>query len=127
MKQEDKRLLFKELCTRMPYGVVCNMSFLNSDATIDATLGFGALSHFRDDCINVTPYLRSMSSMTEEEREEYKKIAPGIVFTDGINLPHIPHVDWLNKKMFDYRGLIDKGLALEAKEGMYESKNKRNR
>ena len=31
----------------------------------------------------------------------------------------IEFVNWLNAHHFDYRGLIEKGLALEAQEGMY--------
>ena len=88
----------------------------------------------------VKPYLRPMSSMTKEETKElFKEI--GFEFTcntcgipahynyefakqiKGIptitNVEFIKVIDWLNKKMFDYRGLIEKGLALEVPEGMY--------
>ena len=65
------------------------------------------------------PYLRPMSSMTEDEYKEYRG-----TFAE---LPHEEYLlkttrttDWLNKNMFDYRGLIKKGLALEAPEGMYK-------
>ncbi len=84
----------------------------------------------------VLPYLHPMSSMTEEEREELsdylcEKVMPnkiGITIppnpTQGKGIPFIwmgDCLDWLNKKGFDYRGLIPMGLALEAPEGMYNN------
>jgi hypothetical protein len=79
---------------------------------------------FEEDYIK--PYLRPMSSMTEEEEKEYKTISIwGEVreskshYTDIC--PTIEGYDWLNAHHFDYRGLIEKGLALEAPEGMYET------
>ena len=53
-----------------------------------------------------------MSSMTDEEKEEY--INTFLAMWDA--------VDWLNAHHFDYRGLIEKGLAIEAPEGMYKEK-----
>ena len=53
-----------------------------------------------------------MSSMTEEEEDEYEIITRSSLTT---------HIDWLNKNMFDYRGLIKRGLALEAPKGMYST------
>lgn len=62
------------------------------------------------------PYLRPMSSMTEEEKDEYfgRTMAIDIVETSQ------QIIDWLNAHHFDYRNLIEKGLALEAPEGMYK-------
>lgn len=81
-------------------------------------------------------YLRPMSSMTEEEKKELKNLfdaeevtSDSICYLEGGTLveylSHISYsfcskiIDWLNKHHFDYRGLIPKGLALEAPEGMY--------
>jgi hypothetical protein len=77
--------------------------------------------------IYIKPYLRSMSSMTEDEKKEYRKtqITKWIKSVDCTNGGYYVHrdtlktFDWLNKHHFDYRGLIEKGLALEAPEGMY--------
>ena len=81
---------------------------------------------------DVKPYLRPMSSMTEEEKREYFSFIGGerpfdsdfsaypieykFVYEHDIN----SYIDWLNAHHFDYRNLIRKGLALEAPEGMYE-------
>ena len=73
----------------------------------------------------VRPYLRPMSSMTDEERGEYTDIKKGecngcVLTGKGDPDTEFLLVDWLIDNKFDYRGLIPKGLALEAKEGMYE-------
>ena len=96
--------------------------------------------YFNDNECDIKPYLRPMSSMTKEETKElFKEI--GFEFTcntcgipahynyefaeqiKGIptitNVEFIKVIDWLNAHHFDYRGLIEKGLALEAPEGMY--------
>lgn len=70
------------------------------------------------------PYLRPMSSISEEERNNlraYCRTQEGIIYDIGvsgaINSPAI--IDWLNSHYFDYRNLIEKGLALVAPKGMY--------
>lgn len=139
MKQEDKQLLLKDLCSRLPYGVKVKYLYwdenkgceypvpmilddINSDGYIrfhgDIAEGEG-----RGMLTQYLPYLRPMSSMTEEEKEEYCDLQDKFLcssqypVTDAYEL-----FDWLNEHHFDYRGLIEKGLALEAKEGMYKTK-----
>ena len=65
--------------------------------------------HIKD----VKPYLFHLSSMTEEQKEEYKQFLEDI---DGYvySIDCVPQIDWLNKNHFDYRGLIEKGLAIDA-------------
>ena len=63
------------------------------------------------------PYLRPMESMTKEERQEENKLWSIITIT--FNNLHYLYTDFLLCHHFDYRGLIEKGLALEAPEGMY--------
>ncbi len=65
------------------------------------------------------PYLRPMSSMTEEELREYEELCFIYDTSDGTVLFGKNGLDWLNAHHFDYRGLIPMGLALEAPEGMY--------
>lgn len=70
---------------------------------------------------DVKPYLRPMSSMTEEEKEELRdKNILIAVSTSGTVETTIGGFDWLNAHHFDYRGLIPMGLALPAPEGMYQ-------
>ena len=82
-----------------------NCTFHNA---IGYDFGFFPVEH-------VKPYLRPMSSMTVEERFEYNGF-DGYIFSDE---DVIIKIDWLNKHHFDYRGLIKKGLAIEAPENMY--------
>lgn len=63
----------------------------------------------------VKPYLRPMSSMTEEEEKEFEETLQYTQYT-------LESYDWLNKNMFDYRGLIEKGLALVAPDEIYNTK-----
>lgn len=70
---------------------------------------------------DIKPYLRSMSSMTEEEEKEYWKI-DNRSYSCPMSYAHVPsseRIDWLIKHHFDYRGLIEKGLAIEAPMDMY--------
>lgn len=131
MSEEEKRLLLIDLCGRLPYGI-CVHTWYNKPLDIGCT-GVDIYTNIitldlpkDDDAMvyidNVKPYLRPMSSMTEEEANEWAK-ASNMKFDmeDGFFDAYDAHlsVDWLNKNHFDYRGLIPMGLALEAKEGMY--------
>ena len=119
MKQEDKELLLKDLCARLLYGVIC-LLYANG-TSITEELKIGGLEQFMLGGLEVKPYLRPMSSMTEEEEKEYKTISIwGEVreskdhYTDIC--PTIEGYDWLNAHHFDYRGLIPMGLAIEVTE-----------
>lgn len=119
--QEEKDLVLRDLCARLPYGVIGLYSWkkhepYNRELT-------GSLFDELKSSWNSTgdseflPYLRPMSSMTEEEQKEFVKfhcvnICP-IVITEDLTISNEAKMfDWLNKKMFDYRGLIPKDLAL---------------
>lgn len=160
MTQEEKDLLIKDLCARLPYGVkVLNTTYRNPEIQ---TL-FGRISeeefsmretykqvggedyrvvrdnvHYTGYIETIRPYLRPMSSMTAEEFELLKQCS-GLEY-DQLNLAEFSNnhkcldfylseipsyvvilvFDWLNAHHFDYRGLIEEGLALEAPEGMYK-------
>ena len=112
MKQQDKDLLLRDLSARQSYGVRCQFIRTYCNETTD-----GEDVIVKEEC---KPYLRPMSSMTSEEFEEYTKLIKPIVFNKiQVNMASPESFDYLNKKMFDYRGLIDKGLALKAPDGMY--------
>ena len=113
MKKEDKDLLLKDLSARLPYGVICDI--YNDTCTIKEKLLIGGLSHFCDDTIAVRPYLRPMSSMTEVEVIEFIKLTDSIIkfANKHYAVLSLQQIDWLNAHHFDYRGLIEKGLAIE--------------
>ena len=155
MTQEDKELLLKDLCARIPYEVVgkCELdaSYDTSFDTIfqthkfDAVVyGFKADSLFvypliedRDeqefaneevangiDILDFKPYLFPMSSMTEEQKKEYNRLQNFVpiyyygfdIMVDKELYDNWESIDYLNAHHFDYRGLIEKGLAIDATE-----------
>lgn len=115
MTQEEKQLLLKDLCARLPHGV--NIQYDNGHVIETRELGLGSLHDFIFNDVAIKPYLRPMSSMTEEEREEYNAYHS---HPDNIGDSPWFYIDWLNAHRFDYRGLIPMGLALEAPEDMYK-------
>ena len=116
MTQEDKELLLKDLCARLLYGV--KLLSPNGKVVYETDGNTGAEVLVEE---GWKMYLRPMSSMTEEEEKEYKQIAPGACVINYIHIPNIHQVEWLNAHHFDYRCLIEKGLAIEAPEGMYKT------
>ena len=129
MTQKEKQLLLQDICARLPYGVNIQVYYeeLAGSGYFDETvwaIDSDTPFHVNDRWIeNIKPYLRPMSSMTEGEKKEYDvfccKPYLGIDETTASNF-----IDWLNKKMFDYRGLIPLGLAIEAPENLYKINNK---
>ena len=105
MTDEQKKLLYKDLCARLPYKVFITIMADNGEMTKDILRPY-TLNIFngRDE---IKPYLRPLESMTEKEKKEYWKHGG------------IEQFDYLNSIHVDYRDLIPKGLALPAKEGMY--------
>ncbi len=132
MEEKNKQLLITDLCARLPYGVwveCCGVSgkldnvwithFYNGgNAVVDVN---GNTDFFHDsdyfDITKIKPYLRPMSSMTDEE--DIRRCAFLDDIEGGIEDAIPNYIDWLNSHHFDYRGLIEKGIALEAPEGMY--------
>ena len=125
MNKKDKELLLKDLSARLPYGVIVKYKSQEREGQIK--LGQGNIGYVaelgRGWWIDCKPYLRPMSSMTEEDIKELNKIDLNReIFSSRHLTYHLDGaiIDYLNKHHFDYRGLIEKGLALEAPEGMYE-------
>lgn len=130
MNNKERALLKKDLCGRLIYNVkieanVCTRALFPMDVVAENL---------------PKPYLRHLSSMTDDEFQELRSICPhsminktndlgwiiGISGSDYGRISRVDEIsefiDWLNAHHFDYRGLIEKGLALEAPKGMYESK-----
>lgn len=127
MTQQEKDLLLKDLCGRLPHGVMCRFSVKDVDISITEKLDLGGLEHFIYGTMDVKPYLRPMSSMTEEEKYIYRHMLGATLNSEGESIMFVYEedfsmvMDWLNEHYFDYRGLIPMGLALEATEGMYKN------
>ncbi len=137
MTQEEKNLLLRDLCARLPYGVLCDFVYnighpqkllsislhekyqihLDSDEYV---FGSGKSYSPSDTIVDyIKPYLRPMSSMTEEEKDELLNLRK------EMNMHMHPWIDrildfYLSHHL-DWRGLILLGLALKAPEGMYKN------
>lgn len=130
MTQEEIQLLLKTLCAMLPHGVQAQVrGHVNPMQILSITKlhkgnwawkkGSWVVSFWNDTCSieTIKPYLRPMSNMTNEEWVEYENMCDSFRGEEFHEL-----IDWLNSKHFDYRGLIEKGLALKAPENMYEAK-----
>ena len=134
MTQEDKDLLLKDLSARLPYGVFCvgttyeldddgeryipvkvkdTLTEIHNYKLETASVRLGLIDSCKLE--TVKPYLRPLSSMTEEEHTywDYVYSDNGLGITEGLISEC---VDWLNKHHFDYRGLIEKVLAIKVTE-----------
>jgi len=135
MTQEEKQLLLKDLCTRLPYHVMVHYHHQYNENGKDVMYDEDRVfDYFEAETIEHTleepeinwpdeywkPYLRPMSSMTEKELAEYKHLVNRYNASNPDSASG--WVDWLNEHHFDYRGLISMGLALKAPEGMYKIK-----
>lgn len=130
MTNEEKDLLIQDLCARLPYGVKCER-YGKAYELVEIDIKRGLVYVFRDDWFTPTslpyrinsddirPYLRPMSSMTRDELDLYSRY---LDTQRCIGMPILTDLlDWLNAHYLDYRQLIERGLALEAPEGMYEN------
>ena len=167
MIQEDKQLLLRDLCARLPYGVIvrhadpfvdndgnetgkfwhkrgylCDITTLDDMTTTIIESEGSDAEGYEHICFleRTVPYLRPMSSMTEEEREDFYQNVLDMDIEDvryendgKLPLPYnqkdkfiwfeniyldntFAVIDWLNAHHFDYRNLIEKALAIEVTE-----------
>jgi len=130
MTQEEKQLLLKDLCARLPYGVKCRFEIdidkyktmeFSREETNGLLVDFDEIYCYWLNEGFILPYLRPMSSMTEEEAKDFATLQTDF-YSDGWLYPiaAVNMVNWLNSHHFDFRGLIPMGLALEAPENMYK-------
>ena len=128
MKQEERQLLLKDLSARLPYNPIVHIHDLNV-TDYDNYLYADDLDSMIAYSITLKPYLRSMLSMTEEEKKKYYETLDKYthrLYPNSADLSeHIEYswttetFDFLNAHHLDYRGLIHKGLAIEAPKEMY--------
>ena len=139
MTQENKELLLKDLCARLPYGI--KASYYGADEECETwdevdgvVFDYVEIGQYSLPIERVKPYLFPLSSMTDKQAKEIQEIVGNpdnaciIRKTDGLELwlnsidtdPTIwvdtifEVQDYLKKNHFDYRGLIEKGLAIDA-------------
>ena len=138
MTAKEKQLLLKDLSARLPYGVKILHTGWDYDSdtdfdTVETLIGidnrfiytvWDKTGDREKHCLSVSnwkPYLRPLSSMTDEEEKEFGKIfeleLKAIEAPEGHTIVSAAsstfEIDFYNKYHFDYRGLIEKGLAIE--------------
>lgn len=127
MTQEDKELVLKDLCARLPYNVICQVEFKeNGKYNFKVMLLSGI---FTDEAYFTTkggsiysneykPYLFPLSSMTNEEKEEYCQLQERIIYNSkgAVNEDVTKYINWCYKKHLDINNLIPMGLAIDATE-----------
>lgn len=142
MTQEQKELLLKDLCARLPYGVKGLVIFngnlfmtqvQSEDRTIDGKLydRFAIAQESWYDNVTIKPYLFPLSSMTEEQKKEFLSAAGyeireedcgrhtetyyyDLVGHERDLYPNTEAIDWCRKNHFDIYGLIPMDLAIDA-------------
>ena len=134
MTQEEKELLLKDLCARLPYGVKAKVlveDILRYDYTTSKEGGvINGIENLNDGLFVIKckedgyvlsydefkPYLRPMSSMTEEEQRTLDSMCNGVEMVSRLSGLKMfdKAFNWLDENHFDYRGLIEKGLAIDA-------------
>ena len=131
MKQEDKELLLKDLCSRLPYEIKGNYQNSDDELLRKITITYRYLEpNGMVMTGDIKPYLFPLSSMSKEQKEELENL--GWYFDNfeihnvseclGTYREYVAHsdcfvlIDWFNKNHFDYRGLIPMGLAIDATE-----------
>ena len=122
MTQEDRELLFRDLCARLPYHVKCKI-WLKDGTTEEGLLD---LQHNYDNVLqdafyynkikDIKPYLFPLSSMTEEEKEEYCQLQQRVIYNSQgvINKDVTKYINWCYKKHLDINNLIPMELAIDA-------------
>lgn len=134
MTQEDKELLLKDLCARLPYGVKVTYNISgNHFGTISKICEyktdyniFKVEDGYNVGVYSIKPYLRPMSSMTEKEKKEHDFYCGYKPYDENIGESYLTeydmpdYIDFLYEHHLDFRGLIPMGLALEAPEDMYK-------
>lgn len=127
MTQEDKELVLKDLCARLPYNVICQVEFKENGKYNSKVMLLSGI--FTDEAYFTTkggsiysneykPYLFPLSSMTNEEKEEYCQLQERIIYNSkgAVNEDVTKYINWCYKKHLDINNLIPMGLAIDATE-----------
>lgn len=128
MTQEEKELLIKDISARLPYHPIVHIHDIDV-IDYDNYLYPDYIEKMMSGSIRLKPYLRPMSSMTDKDLIEFLQINGMNLNSDELKTfrrgqttivstlsSYSRHIDWLNAHHFDYRGLIEKGLAIDATE-----------
>ena len=120
MTQEQKELLLKDLCTRLPYGVKVFYEYVDSlnkkTYGYSLTLNTWCIDEMKAEKAVVKPYLFPPSSMSEEQKEEYCSLQQKVIYNNKglVNSDVMEYINWCYKNHIDINNLIPIGLAIDA-------------
>lgn len=126
MTREEKDLLLKDLCARLPYDVKIHAKYIDTNTEVEKSgvlsmIDADAIVAFTSDDTNsynyvaiheVKPYLFPLSSMTDEQYDKFTDMSYSVT-ENYYSMANYHQIDWFIKNHFDYRGLIKKGLAID--------------
>lgn len=126
MTYKEKDFLLKDLCARLPYGVTLMNIYGEKRILKTINYEFGIFEVENEDSpgnyeqasiLTWKPCLRPMSSMTKKEEKKFLSLKSGLSYDFKTKkvIYDTSQIDWLNEHHFDYRGLIDEGLAIDLK------------
>ena len=122
MTQEEKDLLIKDLCARLPYHTrvkVWLKDGTTEEGALDLEHNYGDVlrdAFYYDKIVKIKPFLFPLSSMTEEEKEEYCQLQQKVIYNSKgvINEDVTKYINWCYKKHLDINNLIPMELAIDA-------------
>lgn len=122
MTQEDKEILFKDLCARLPYHIRVKIWLKDGtteEGVLDLEHNYGDVlrdAFYYNKIVKIKPYLFPLSSMTEEEKEEYCQLQQRIIYNSKgvVNEDVTKYINYCYKKHLDINNLIPIGLAIDA-------------
>ena len=122
MTREEKEILFKDLCARLPYHVKCKIWLKDGtteEGLLDLQHNYGNVlqdAFYYNKIKDIKPYLFPLSSMTEEEKEEYCQLQQRVIYNSKgvINEDVTEYINWCYKKHLDINNLIPMELAIDA-------------
>ena len=129
MEQKNKDLLIRDLCARLPYGVKAVLKRTNCHNSSKHKVNekdiysfrtgkpleedYGQHDYYKVVVTDIKPYLFPLSSMTDEQYKVYHELIGGM-FGTSVLINFEVLTDFFHANHFDYRGLIKKGLAIDA-------------
>lgn len=122
MIQEEKELLFKDLCARLPYHTrvkVWLKDGTTEEGALDLEHNYGDVlrdAFYYDKIVKIKPYLFPLSSITEAQKEEYCSLQQKVIYNNKglVNSDTMEYVNWCYKNHIDINNLIPMGLAINA-------------
>ena len=120
MTQTEKELLMNDLSCRIPYGVILNVNGI-SNVKLTSVSWYGEVgvddgSTYLYTISEIKPYLFPMSSMADEDKEEYCQLQQRVIYNSKgpVNEDVTKYINWCYKKHLDINNLIPIGLAIDA-------------